>query len=95
MRAIRSKVGPDKALANVLNLGHNEPVKPIKFHPKALEFIREQSAAIKQEVGEALRDVQKGISLGMPLSRPMPGVAPGAHELRVKDETTALRVFTL
>jgi len=68
-------------------------VKPIKFHPKALEFIREQSSSIKQEVGEALRDLQKGVNLGMPLSRPMPDVAPGVHELRVKDETTAVRVF--
>ena len=52
-------------------------MKPIKFHPKALEFIRAQSVAIKQEIGEALRDVQKGLNLGMPLSRPMPGVAAG------------------
>ncbi len=68
-------------------------MKSIKFHPKALAFIRDQSAAIKQDIGEALRDVQKGISLGLPLSRPMPGVTPGSHEFRVKDETTALRVF--
>lgn len=68
-------------------------MKSIKFHPKALAFIRDQSAAIKQDIGEALRDVQKGISLGLPLSRPMPDVAPGSHELRVKDKTTAVRVF--
>ena len=68
-------------------------MKSIKFHPKALAFIRDQSATIKQQVGEALRDVQKGISLGLPLSRPMPDVASGVHELRVKDEATAVRVF--
>ena len=68
-------------------------MKPIKFHPKALEFIRDQSAAIKQEIGEALRDLKKGLNLGMPLSRPIPGVAVGAHELRVKDETATVRVF--
>lgn len=81
------------ALANVLNLGHTDLVKSIKFHPRALEFIRGQEAKIKQEIGEALRDVQKGISLGMPLSRPMPDVASGAHELRIKGETIAVRVF--
>lgn len=48
---------------------------------------------IKREVGEALRDVQKGISIGLPLSRPMPAVASGAHELRIKSATTAVRVF--
>ena len=84
---------PNNALDYVLNLGHNQKVKAIKFHPKALEFVRDQSAAIKQEVGEALRDVQRGMSLGMPLSRPMSDVAVGVHELRVKDEATAVRVF--
>ena len=69
------------------------PVKSITFHPKALAFIRAQSPAIKQEVGEALRDVQKGISLGLPLSKPMSTVASGAHELRVRSATTAVRVF--
>lgn len=81
------------ALANVLNLGHSRNVKSVKFHPKALAFIQDQSVVIRQEIGEALRDVQKGISLGMPLSRPMPDVASGVHELRVGDETTSVRVF--
>ena len=68
-------------------------MKSVTFHPKALVFIRGQSPAIKREIGEALRDVQKGIRLGLPLSRPMPGVASGAHELRVRDSTTTVRVF--
>ena len=68
-------------------------VKSITLHPKALVFIRGQSPAIKREIGEALRDIQKGIRLGLPLSRPMPGVASGAHELRVRDSTTTVRVF--
>ena len=68
-------------------------MKSITFHPKALTFIRGQSPTIKREVGEALRDVQKGISLGLPLSRPMPAVASGAHELRIKSATATVRVF--
>ena len=68
-------------------------MKSITFHPKALAFIRGQSPTIKREVGEALRDVQKGISIGLPLSRPMPVVATGAHELRIRGTTTAVRVF--
>jgi phage-related protein len=68
-------------------------VKSITFHPKALAFIRNQSPTIKREIGEALRDVQKGISLGLPLSRPMPTVASGVHELRVRSVTTVVRVF--
>jgi phage-related protein len=68
-------------------------VKSITFHPKALPFIRSQSPTIKREIGEALRDVQKGIRLGLPLSRPMPTVASGVHELRVRSATTVVRVF--
>ncbi len=70
-------------------------MKSIDFHPRALEFIREQSLSIRRRLGEALRDLQKGISLGMPLSRPMPVVAPGVCELRVKDEDATVRVFYL
>jgi phage-related protein len=68
-------------------------VKPVIFHPKALAFIRREEPEVRKEIGEALRDLQKGISLGLPLSRPMPGLAPGAHELRVRGQTTAIRVF--
>lgn len=70
-------------------------MKGIKFHPKALAFIRELSPEIRQKLGESLRDLQKGLSIGMPKSRPMPSVAPGAAELRVKDASTTARVFYL
>ena len=68
-------------------------MKPVDFHPGALEFIRAQSPPIRRQVGEALRDLQKGARLGMPLSRPMAVVAPGAHELRVKGDGATVRVF--
>lgn len=68
-------------------------MKPIIFHPTALEFIRGEDPTIRREIGEALRDLQKGFSLGMPLSRPMPDVASGAHELRVTGKNSAVRVF--
>jgi len=80
-------------LANVSILGHTGDVKPIIFHPTALEFIRGEDPTIRREIGEALRDLQKGLPLGMPLSRPMPDVASGAHELRVMGKTSAVRVF--
>lgn len=80
-------------IANVSNLGHTGDVKPIIFHPTALEFIRGEDPTIRREIGEALRDLQKGFPLGMPLSRPMPDVASGAHELRVTGKNSAVRVF--
>lgn len=52
-----------------------------------------QTPAIKPEIGEALRDIQKGIRLGLPLSRPMPTITSGAHKLRIRDSTTAIWVL--
>jgi phage-related protein len=83
----------NRGLANVLNLGHYENMKAVRFHPKAIDFIRGQSDEIKKRFGEAPRDLQKGVILGMPLSRPMPSVALGVAELRVKDGRTTVRVF--
>jgi phage-related protein len=37
------------------------------------------------EAGQLLRRLQEGESIGMPLSRPMPGVGKRCHELRVRD----------
>lgn len=83
----------EQCLANVSELGHNDAVKPIDFHASALEFIREQATSIRRHIGEALRDLQKGVNLGMPLSRPMPIIAPGVHELRIRGEETTVRIF--
>jgi phage-related protein len=74
-------------------LRHNDSVKSVDFHSRALEFIRTQSVSIRRQIGEALRDLQKGINLGMPLSRPMTAVASGVHELRIKGEGSTVRVF--
>ena len=41
-------------------------MKPIIFHPTALEFIRGEDPMVRREIGEALRDLQKGLHLGMP-----------------------------
>jgi hypothetical protein len=50
-------------LADVLNLRHTDIVKPVIFHPKALAFIRREEPEVRKEIGEALRDLQKEISL--------------------------------
>jgi phage-related protein len=80
-------------LVYVSELGHNDMVKPIDFHARALEFIRAQATSIRRQIGEALRDLQKGFSLGMPLSRPMTIIAPGVYELRIRGEGATVRVF--
>jgi phage-related protein len=43
------------------------------------------SPAARMEAGALLRRLQGGEKLGMPHSRPMPGIGPRCHELRVVD----------
>lgn len=50
---------------------------------------------VRRELGKAIFDLQRGRKLSMPLSRPMPSVAEGVEELRVRDRTGAYRVFYL
>jgi phage-related protein len=45
------------------------------------------------EAGYLLRLLQKGIKLTLPVSRPMPSVAPNCHELRIKDGVEAWRII--
>lgn len=44
------------------------------------------SQAARMELGFLLRRLQRGGTLSMPLSRPMPSIGPGVAELRVTDE---------
>ena len=50
------------------------------------------SAAARLEAGWLLRRLQAGDKLGMPHSRPMPGIAPRCHELRIVDAGTTWRL---
>ncbi len=43
------------------------------------------SLAARIEVGVLLRRLQRGEPLSLPVSRPMPGIGPRSHELRVTD----------
>lgn len=87
------KDGFRNSLAYVSDRRHTSDAKLVDFHPSALEFIRTQPAMIRRQIGEALRDLQRGLSIGMPLSRPMSSIASGVHELRVKGEDAVVRVF--
>ena len=51
------------------------------------------SREARREIGALLRLLQDGESLGMPQSRPMPGIGPRCHELRVRDGDHNWRIF--
>ena len=50
------------------------------------------SEAARLEAGYLLRLLQRGESIGMPHSRPMPAIGAGCHELRIQDESQAWRI---
>jgi phage-related protein len=45
------------------------------------------------EAGFLVRRLQRGESLGLPHSRPMPSVGPGCHELRIVDGKLNWRIM--
>jgi phage-related protein len=67
-------------VAKALRILHGE----IKTPPMSLEA--------RREMGFLLRQLQEGISLSLPASRPMPEIERGCHELRVKDGSHAWRI---
>lgn len=51
------------------------------------------SSEARVEVGFLLRRLERGEDLPMPHSRPMPGIAPRCHELRVRDPDQIWRII--
>ena len=68
-------------------------VQPIVLHPKARDAIRRFPKEVRIRLGRGLFRMQLGEQIGMPNSRPMPTVASGVSELRVKGEDCIFRVF--
>lgn len=68
-------------------------MKKAVFHHSIQETIRSFPIEIKKALGKAILELQHGVSLGMPLSKTMPSVAKGAHELRLKEKDGIYRVF--
>ena len=50
------------------------------------------SPAARLEAGVLLRRLQRGETLAMPHSRPMPSIGPLCHELRIQDKQTIWRI---
>jgi phage-related protein len=55
--------------------------------------IAEFPEEVRGDLADALARLDEGHILSMPLSRPMPSIGKGAHELRFKDRTGIYRVI--
>jgi phage-related protein len=66
---------------------------------KVLVWLRGQiitppfTTAARREAGVLLRQLQQGIVLGLPKSRPMPSVGVRCHELRIPDKDCTWRII--
>ena len=73
-------------------MGRSEADKPIVWlrgEVKTPPFSKE--ARIK--AGYLLRLLQRGETLGLPHSRPMPAIGPRCHELRINDAAATFRIM--
>ena len=68
-------------------------MKLAAFHPKARDIVRTFPTDVRRELGKAIFNLQVGVKLTRPLSRSMPSVAMGVHELRIRDRAGIYRVF--
>jgi phage-related protein len=68
-------------------------VKPVVFHRRAREELRALPRDVRLKAGSVLMALQRGFSLGLPVSRPMPNVMTGVEELRLTGEGGQYRVF--
>lgn len=50
------------------------------------------SARARVEAGVLPRRLQRGEKLSLPMSRPMPSIGSGCHELRIIDESVTWRI---
>ena len=63
--------------------------------PKACRRkIEEFPEEIRGDLADALARLDSGQTLTMPLSRPMPGIGAGVHELRLKNRSSACALTT-
>ncbi len=51
------------------------------------------SAEARRETGALLRQLQQGISLSLPQSRPMPNIGVRCHELRITNKDSIWRII--
>lgn len=49
--------------------------------------------AVREDLADALARLDEGHTLSMPLSRPMPSIGRGVHELRFRDRSGIFRVI--
>jgi len=64
-------------------------LKILKGCERELESVPE---GLREALADAVARLEAGQMLSLPLSRPMPGIGKGVHELRLKDRSGVYRI---
>lgn len=60
---------------------------------QALKELRDVPKDVAEDIFALFEDLASGKSLGLPISRPLPSIARGLHELRLSGKGGEFRVF--
>jgi phage-related protein len=55
--------------------------------------LEEWPEEVRSDLADAIARLERGQTLSMPLSRPMPSIGPAMHELRLKDRSGIYRII--
>lgn len=65
----------------------------VNYVKPALKDILKFPEEIRADLLDLLAQLDAGIKLSMPISRPMPSIGKGVHELRLKDASGIYRII--
>ena len=68
-------------------------MKLIRIHKAVKKNLDSFDILMKQRLTEVFGLLAAGENIGLPLSRPMPIVDHGCHEIRIKDRSGQYRIF--
>lgn len=65
----------------------------LEYNKQCLKELLTWPDAIREDLVDAIARLERGHKLSMPLSKPMPSIGKGVHELRFKDRSGIYRVI--
>jgi len=80
-------------MSNEYDIIRGVEMKVIRYHKSVLKELKDLGTAAAEELADLLALLSAGETIGLPASRPMPSVAQGVHELRVRDRSGNYRIF--
>ncbi len=65
----------------------------LEIHRRCQHELDDFPIVVRKDLADAVARLEVGHTLSMPLSRPMPSIGAGVHELRLRDRSGAYRVI--